>query len=406
MSIDLLAAEWEELLGDEGKELLFNQLTAIEEQNILETHANKKGLDGPCRYTLSSALRGCGLFSGQNDNFTPVLYEVTQRVTKALRAAKIKNQKHDVFIGLSPYQFFGAEVTQAQNGYIVLISPITFSLCFLFSILAVTSAQASVRFGDSRNIVGEVISGTEWAYQSHQALTSSIHEYVTSGTILDPGSKVDFARFDILSWHYIERVQRTYEHMLDFLILHEFGHIALGHMEKMGTCLRAIPSTSISYAAGTPAPKQEEAADDFALGCLLGSKCTKEAKRIYKLLEKGNTNDPKLNDLWCGRTSIGRYSSALYLLKIFDLFDYYQNTPERYTDLCEIDGTHPSGQHRFIRAFFGSSSNLLTMPVDHMFNRKPLLTWQNLASLISTKRSPEEIIKISEKHGLAEIYAH
>lgn len=112
MSIDLLAAEWEELLGDEGKDLLFNQLTATAEQNILETHANKKGLDGPCRYILSSTLGGCGLFSGQKDNFTPVLYEATHRATKALRAAKIQNQKHDIFVGLSPYKFFGAEVTR------------------------------------------------------------------------------------------------------------------------------------------------------------------------------------------------------------------------------------------------------------------------------------------------------
>lgn len=397
MSLKHLEFEWKQLLGKDGVQLAAGTSASDDAENLLEIYAKQVGFSGPIRYLLSTKFEHCGLSNRARFNFSPVLVEVMQRCFSAMEAAHIPETESHILVALSPYKSFGAEVMRAKHGYVVLVSPVTFSLCFLFAVLAVTSAQATglmeqglVQRDEQGNAL---IDPFEWTYRSHQALGSAIQEFLENGTVLAPDEKIALARFDLLPWHYIERVQRTYEHMLDFLVLHEFGHIYLGHMRSMGTTRRVVPSTSISYEIATPLPKQEEAADDFALQCLVGTDNEGEARKIVSLLEQRDFHNPLLDKLWLGRTSIGRYTSAIQLLKLFDVFDYFlaqKSNKTTYTNLCEINATHPSGQHRFIRALFGDSNSQLPM-LSRVFNRNNLLAWSNWVNLDAANHSREEL---------------
>ncbi|MBP4048816.1 hypothetical protein J9978_04810 [Chromobacterium violaceum] len=338
------------------------------------------------------------MLSDQRGSFGPVMVDVMNRSIYAAEAANAFTTDASVALAVSPYSAFGAEVMRTEHGFLVLISPVTFSICFLYAILAVTSAQATglmqqglvPRSSDGIPLIDPV----EWSYVSHRALMSTIREFLTCGKVADPLGKVKEARFDLLPWHYIYRVQATYEQMLDFLALHELGHICLGHMDQMELVRRVVPCTSISYEVSSPMPAQEEQADEFALSCLVSQDHDhgEELLSLFRLIEEGATQSPELDKLWMGETSLGRYTSALQLLKLFDLFDAMQcgrDTGIEFTNLCELNGTHPSGQHRFIKAW--ANHHLLELPVTHQFNTGPIMDWQNWVNLDAASHTQEQI---------------
>lgn len=396
MSLDLLQQDYLTLLGEDGVGLVTGAERGTLEQNQLDSYASEKGLSGPCRYLLSPHFEDCGMLSDQRDGFGPVIVDVMGRSIYAAEAANAFTTDASVALAVSPYSVFGAEVMRTKHGFLVLISPVTFSICFLYAILAVTSAQATglmqqglvPRASDGMPLIDPL----EWSYVSHRALMSTIREFLTSGKVADPLGKVEEARFDLLPWHYIYRVQATYEQMLDFLALHELGHICLGHMSKMEFVRRVIPSTSISYEVSSPMPAQEEQADEFALSCLVGRGHGEELLGLFRLVEEGACQSPKLDKLWMGETSLGRYTSSLQLLKLLDLFDVMQcgrNTGFEFTNLCELNGTHPSGQHRFIHAW--ANHDLLELPATHRLNTKSIMDWQNWVNLDAASHSQEQI---------------
>ena len=407
MSLELLQREWQKFLGEDGIRIATEASAPSHQENILNKYSEQCGIRGSCHYLLSSQFEQCGLLDSDRSNFSLVLAHAMSRSVTAMQTAQIPASESAVLVGLSPYKFFGAEVMKAQHGYIVLVSPVTFSFCFLFALLSVISAQATGLMEQGlvpRDENGNaLIDSFNWTYCSHHALDSAVEEFMETGGILAPHEKVAFARFDLLPWHYIERVQRTYEQMLDFLILHEFGHIWLGHMGRMPAVRRAVPLTSTSYEVASPLPLQEEAADDFALKCLVAQDDPEELNKFVSLLQSGNLQSSEWDNLFLGRSSISRYTSALQLLKLFDLFDNHSVShanKARFTNSCEINGTHPSGQHRFLRAMFGDGSPAFTLSSGYRFNKSSFLSWSNWTSLRVSRRPAEDVYREARKLGM------
>lgn len=396
MWLDLLQQDYLTLLGEDGARLVTGAERAALEPNELDVYASEKGFRKPCRYLLSSHFEDCGMLSDRRGSFGPVIVDVMNRSIYAADAANAFTTDASVALAISPYKAFGAEVMRTEHGFLVLISPVTFSICFLYAILAVTSAQATGLMQQGLVPRGSdgvpLIDPVEWTYTSHRALMSTIREFLTSGKVADPLGKVKEARFDLLPWHYIYRVQATYEQMLDFLALHEIGHICLGHMDQMELVRRVVPCTSISYEVSSPMPAQEEQADEFALSCLVGRGHGEELLALFRLIEEGAGQSRELDKLWMGETSLGRYTSALQLLKLLDVFDAMQcgkDTGIEFTNLCELNGTHPSGQHRFVKAW--ANHSLLELPATHQFNIGPILDWQNWVNLDAASHTQEQM---------------
>lgn len=399
MATKELLEDWHKLLGPNGMELAIPPTSAADDVNHLEVLAQGKGMRQGWHYLLSERFEHCGLVASKRDNFTPVLHAAMCRAMEAASDAKVPPSNGFVLVAPSPYRQFGAEVTRVPNGYLLMVSPTTFPFCFLYAILAVTSAQATGLLQQGRVVRGEddqaLIDPLEWACASHRALYSAIDEYLSTGTIEAPLSLVQSSRFDLLPWHYVERVQRTYEQMLDFLVLHEFGHIVLKHVSGAETVRRAIPGTSIAYDAVKTLTSQEEAADDFALKCLVGSNNAAELCKIADLLDSGDANTRELDKVWAGRTSIARYTSCLQMIKLFDVIESFQIRlqPEsgmRLTDLCQVSGTHPSGQHRLIRAI-AASKDFLNLPEGYLFNVFNILDWQSFLNITQNNQNDADV---------------
>lgn len=398
VELKALREDWLNLLGSDGMKLAIPPTSAADDVNHLQVFAQKKGLKQGWHYLLSETFEHCGLVASQRNNFTPVLHAAMCRGVQA--AGDELPSDVAVLVAPSPYRQFGAEVTCTPNGHLLMVSPSTLPFCFLYALLAVTSAQATGLLQQGSVVRGEdgqaLIDPFDWACASHRALYSAIHEYLSTGTIKEPLRFVQASRFDLLGWHYIERVQRTYEQMLDFLVLHEFGHIALKHVHSAGTVRRAIPGTSIAYDAVRLLTSQEEAADDFALRCLVGPNSSAELCEIANLLDSGNTNTQELNKVWTGKTSIARYTSCLQLIKLFDVIENFQIRQQpasgmRFTDLCQVNGTHPSGQHRLIRAI-AASHELLELPQGYYQNiTNNILDWHSFLTITEHSNDDAEV---------------
>jgi len=399
MSLKILQEDYLRLLGKDGARLVTGTVREAYVANELDVYASEEGLKSPCRYLLSPFFEDCGMMSEHRGSFAPVVVDVMNRSVYAAKVANAFTTDASVALAISPYSEFGAEVTRTEHGFLVLISPVTFSMCFLYAILAVTSAQATgllhqglvLRRPDGTPLIDPF----EWAYVSHRALMSMVQEFLGSGSVADPLGKVKEARFDLLSWHYIRRVQATYEQMLDFLALHELGHICLGHMGQMEQVRRAVPSTSISYEVSSPLPAQEEAADEFALNCLVGRGHGEELLALFQLNQEASREQDKL---WTGGTSLGRYTSALQLMKLFDVFNLEQcgeNAGVGFTNICELNGTHPSGQHRFIKVL--ANHHVLELPAPHSFNNGPIIQWSNWVNLNAATHSQEKIREMCQQ---------
>ena len=336
------------------------------------------------------------MVSEQREGFAPVIVDVMSRSIHAADTANAFTTDSAVAVAISPYNDYGAEVMRTEHGFLVLISPVTFSLCFLYAMLAVTSAQATGLLQQGLVPRGPnnapLIDPFEWAYASHRALMSMVQEFLRSGSVADPLGKVKEARFDLLPWHYVYRVQTTYEQMLDFLALHELGHICLGHMANMKQVRRVVPSSSIAYEVSSPMPKQEEEADEFAVYCLVGRGHGEELMTFVNLMEGGGSQSSKLDKQWTGGTSLGRYTSVLQLMKLFDIFDSQQvsgSAGVKFTSACELNGTHPGGQHRFIKML--ANQHVLELPTSHQFNIRPIVEWSNWVNFDASARAQEEI---------------
>lgn len=407
MSLELLQSDWKVLLGAEGLRRATASFDAEKLPNILDGYAFDKGLTGSRRYLFSSVFECCGLRDSARFNMSPVLADTTRRAISAALKAEAPQGDADVLVALSPFGNFGAEVTRSEHGYLILVSPVTFSFCFLYAILAVTSAQATglmLQERGPRDEMGKLlIDPFEWSYLSHCALGSVIQEFFETGTVFAPHEKVAAARFDLLPWQYIERIQSTYEQMLDFLVLHELGHVVLGHMRSVHTVRRIVPSTTISVDVASPLPSQEDHADDFALRCLVGVGNAEELVVLAGLLQERDPEKPELDKLWTGHTCIGRYTSTLQLLKLFERIDYHsalRSNATRLTDTCEINGTHPTGQHRFVHAL-GLGETLLKMPSDYVWNVGNIVSWSNWVTVDAANNSREGVRQVLEQIGHA-----
>ncbi len=402
MSLNLLQEDYLRFLGEDGVRLVTRAERATYVANELDVYASDKGLRHPCRYLLSPFFEDCGMVSEHRNGFGPAVVGVMNRSIHAAKVTNAFTTEASVALAISPYNEFGAEVMRTEHGFLVLISPVTFSMCFLYAILAVTSAQATGLFHQGLVPRGpdgvSLIDPFEWVYASHRALMSMVQEFLRSGGVADPFGKVKEARFDLLPWHYVYRVQATYEQMLDFLALHELGHICLGHMGQMEQVRRAVPCTSISYEVSSPMPAQEEAADKFALNCLVGRGHGEELLALFQLIEGGEAQSSKLDKLWTGNTSLGRYTSALQLLKLFDVFNSGQCSEGagiEFTKPCELNGTHPSGQHRFIKAW--ANNHVLELPATHKFNIGSIIQWSNWVNLDAATHAQEKIRAICQQ---------
>ncbi|RSU59877.1 hypothetical protein DAH51_06265 [Sphingobium yanoikuyae] len=402
MSLKSLQEDYLRFLGKDGARLVTGAERATYMANELDVYALEKGLRRPCRYLLSPFFEDCGMVSERRDGFGPVVVGVMSRSIHAAEDTNDFKAEASVALAISPYNEFGAEVMRTEHGFLVLISPVTFSFCFLYAILAVTSAQATGLFYQGLAARGPddvpLIDPFEWVYASHRALMSTVQEFLKSGSVADPLGRVKEARFDLLPWHYIYRVQATYEQMLDFLALHELGHISLGHMGQMELVRRVVPSTSISYEVSSPMPAQEEAADKFSLNCLVGRGHAEELLALFHLIEEEGVQSDKLDKLWTGKTSLGRYTSALQLLKLFDIFDSGQcrkNAGFEFTDACEINGTHPSGQHRFIKGW--ANNHVLELQAPHQFNIGPIIQWSNWINFDASTHTQEQVRAICQQ---------
>lgn len=396
MSLALLQADYAKFLGEDGIRLVMGVEPATCMGNELDLYAKKAGLANACRYLLSPSFRDCGMLSRDRGSFAPVVTDVMNRSVSAAMAISALPSEAAVALAISPYDGFGAEVMRTEHGFLVLFSPVTFSICFLYAVLAVTSAQATGLLHQGRVPRGPdgapLIDPFEWAYASHRALRSTVREFLESGTVADPLGKVAAARFDLLPWHYVVRAQATYEQMLDFLALHELGHICLGHMDGMEQVRRAVPSASISYEVALPMPAQEEAADEFALECLVGRGGGEELDALFDLVEKGGERSAEVDRLWTGGTSLGRYMSALQLMKLFDIFSSQQigmDVGVTFTGACEVNGTHPAGQHRLIRMM--ASQRVLELPTTRRFNPGPLIQWSNWVNFDAATHTRERV---------------
>ncbi|MCK8658927.1 hypothetical protein [Pseudomonas umsongensis] len=383
MSLEELQEEYLELVESAG--LL----------NLADPHQDFNGLNaflqymdpGHCRYLLSDKFERCGLPVLPNDyvNFTNVVHSAMCEALSRAEECGLANFDAPVFLGLSPYSTFGAEVMRVNKGYLVLISPITLSFCLVYATLAISSMQALAQLPPDileQPIIERfrAICSDPRAADSLSSLFSlrkMIEEFSTTGTLSDPVALVKSSGFGRLHPIYYERVQATYEHFITFLVLHEFAHIDLGHMGVNGTagCSEHGNQVALEYR-----PAQEEEADDYALKALVGTDFVEELMPLLELLDAGKTSHKALDKLWAGHTAYGRYASALLLMKGFDLMDSCQvgdvDSGISFTDNCEINGSHPSGQHRFIRALM-RIQDIISLPGECKVSAIPILDWSN-----------------------------
>lgn len=341
-----------------------------------------------CRYLLSEKFERCGLPVSPNDymNFTNVVHSAMCDALSRAEECGLANFDAPVFLGLSPYSTFGAEVMLADKGYLVLISPVTLSFCMVYATLAISSMQALAQL--PRDVLEEQPSGESIkalfsdpraanAVSSLFALRRMIEEFSITGTLSDPVELIKSSGFSRLHPIYHERIQATYEHFIVFLVLHEFAHIDLGHMGRPN---KVCFADAVGQARSDYRPAQEEEADDYALRALVGTGYVEELVPLLEVLEAGDTNNRALDKFWAGHTAYGRYASALLLMKGFELMDRCQvddgDSGVSFTDNCEINGSHPSGQHRFIRALT-RIQNMIPLPGDCKISGVPLLNWSN-----------------------------
>lgn len=391
MSLEYLQSQYLELMAHLDIAALASPQPVDQESNALLEYA--KGHKHRCRYLLSGTFERCGIpmHDGEYGNFSHVMSSAMHSALSRAEECELANFDSEILLGLSPYSSFGAEVVRVDSGYLVLISPVTFSFCFLYAILAIASMQAVGQLDPK--ILDTGLSGLKErlasdpesnnTLQSLSAIKLMFDEFAISGTIKDPLALVAMSGFNTLHPIYLERVQATYEHFIVFLVLHEFAHVALGHMTSVNKVQRVIPESETTYSVMHPLPKQEEEADNFALKALVGKDYQPEMLAIAAHLEKGETNHPELNKLWSGHTAYGRYTSATLMLKSFDLMDFFNMRDAEagiaHTDNCEINHSHPSGQHRFIHAYC-SMKDFISMPEGKEFSPKAVLYWSNFVT--------------------------
>lgn len=136
MSLDRLQHDYLTMLGDDGARLVTGDERETIEPNELDVYASEKGLRNPCRYLLSSYFEDCGMLSDRRGGFGPVIIDVMNRSIYAAEAVNAFTTDASVALSISPYKAFGAEVMRTEHGFLVLISPATFSICFLYAVLA------------------------------------------------------------------------------------------------------------------------------------------------------------------------------------------------------------------------------------------------------------------------------
>ena len=383
MSLEELKEEYLALVGQTDPLSLADPHQDIEEVNGFLQYMDP----AHCRYLLSVKFERCGLPATQNGyaNFSNVVHSSMCQAVFSAEQCGLANFDEPVFLGLSPYSTFGAEVMRVDKGYLVLISPVTLSFCLVYAILAISSMQAVAHIHPY--ILEEARQGRFRAFYSDPraadaldsllALREMIEEFSKTGSLNDPVGLVKSSGFGRLHPIYHERVQATYEHFINFLVLHEFAHIELGHMN---TTRQAECSEHSGHKELERRPSQEEEADDYALKALVGTGFREELMPLLDLLDNGNTNHKKLNKLWAGHTAHGRYASALLLMKGFEIMDdCYTGDVDSgiaFTDSCEINSSHPSGQHRFIRAW-ARIKDFIPLPGECSVNADAVLTWSN-----------------------------
>jgi hypothetical protein len=390
MSFEKLKEDYLSLFGKEGldgyiaRHESHHSVQPSENELLKFNGANLKN----CRYFLSSIFGQCGLpVEKEVTNATQVLAPAMNRSFSAAERYERLKLSQDIVVGISPHDGFGAEVSRRENGYLILISHSTLSFCFLYATLAIITMQSSatLSFPEKITTVEEMRNHIEahetagMVGKGFLSLRHMIEEFCASGTVKAPLDFVKASGYEMLHPDYVERIQVTYEHFVDFLVLHEIGHITLGHMSNIGSTQRVTPNAT--YRVANPSVKQEEEADDFAVRALVGKDYQGELVRICDELENRDTNNPEVRKLWRGHTAYGRYISALLILKAFDLFDQYcaEQVDEgtSFTNLCEIGGTHPSGQHRFIRGWT-SYEKILPMPSGYTMNIDSIKKWNEL----------------------------
>lgn len=355
-----------------------------------------------CRYMLSSRFECCGMPVSLSDymNFSNFVFSAMSEAVSRAEECGLANFDAQVLVGLSPYSDFGAEVMRVDSGYLVLISPVTLSFCMVYSILAVSSMQAIAQLAPglldelSRGQLEKLESDScvAGALTSLRTLNEMVEEFAVTRTLRDPVGLVASSGFGNLHPIYHERVQAVYEHFITFLVLHEFAHIDLGHMGAENKVMRSVPLGDKEYAMLDPLPLQEEQADDYALRALVGTKFRDELLPLFEILAQGDANHKELNKLWAGHTAYGRYVSALLLMRGFDLMDSYylrdSGSGIAFTNNCEINGSHPSGQHRFIRAW-AKIQDLIPLPEVGGVNADSILNWSNFITVVSMQRKEE-----------------
>ncbi len=383
MSFEELKEEYLALVGQAGLLSLVDPHQDIEEVNGFLQYMDP----AHCRYLLSVKFERCGLPVSQNGyvNFSNVVHSTMCRALFSAEQCGLANFDRPIFLGLSPYSTFGAEVMRVEKGYLVLISPVTLSFCLVYAILAISSMQAVAHIPP--DILEEASQGRFGAFCSDPraadaldsllALREMIVEFSTTGTLSNPVGLVKSSGFGRLHPIYYERVQATYEHFITFLVLHEFAHVELGHMN---TSSQAECSEHCDHEELERRPNQEEEADDYALKALVGTDFREELMPLLELLDAGKTSHKELNKLWAGHTAYGRYASALLLMKGFEMMDnYYSGDVDSgisFTDSCEINSSHPSGQHRFIRAW-ARIKDFIPLPGECRVNADAILNWSN-----------------------------
>jgi len=355
---------------------------------------------GSCRYLLSDKFEHCGLpYSSDNDmNFSHLVHYIMCNALSRAEECGLANRDETILLGLSPYSNFGAEVMRMDNGYLILISPATISFCLVYAVVAISSMQTIAQLPS--HILDDMT--PEWfssnqsdprnadAFVSLLTLKTMTEEFSKTGTLKDPLSLVRSSGFGKLQPIYHERVQATFEHFITFLVLHELGHIVLGHMDAKDKVMRSIPIGDKEYGILNPLPSQEEEADDYALKALVGAKYREELIPLSKIMKRGDTSHNDLNKLWSGHTALGRYTSALLLMKSFDLLDtcYAKDADSgiSFTNLCEVNTSHPSGQHRFGKAWC-QIQKYIPLPEEYGIDATHILKWSNAVTLASWSKT-------------------
>lgn len=391
MSFGDLQAEYLALMSEAKLLDLADPAHESEDVNVFFQYIKQ----GHCRYRLSNKFERCGMPISSNAymNFSHFIHSSMCEALSRAEECGLANFDAHVFVGLSPYSDFGAEVMRVDNGYLVLISPVTLSFCMVYAVLAVSSMQTmaqlapdileETRNGRFKQIFSD--SRAADALTSLQAIKTMVEEFTATGTLKDPAGLVASSGFDGVNPIYHERVQATYEHFITFLVLHEFAHIELGHMDAKDKVMRSVPAGDREYEMLNPMPLQEEEADDYALRALVGTGFREELMPLLAILEQGDTNRRELDKLWSGHTAYGRYASALLLMRVFDLMDSCHlsdvDSGIAFTNSCELNGSHPSGQHRFIRAW-ANIRKFIPLPEEAGVSAEAILNWSNFVTVV------------------------